>query len=963
MNRQLRAIIKKELRNAFGSPLALIFLGTFLATVMFIVFTMETFFVRNLADIRPMFTWMPILLIFLIAALTMRQWSEEERSGTKELLLTLPVSHWTLVLGKFCAVLVMVGIALALTLGLPITISLLGDLDWGPVLGGYLAAMLLSAAYAAMGLFISSRTDNQIVALILTVLLGGVLYTVGTATVTDFFAGRMGEILRAIGTGSRFESILRGVLDLRDLAYYLSLTAVFLTLNVISLDSSRWSDQQKGYRRNVWLTTGLIVVNLLVLNIWLFPLGGLRIDMTENQEYSLSLPTKDLVENLNEPLEITAYISEKNHPLLQPLVPRIRDMLTEYEIAGTGMVTARVIDPTADPAAELEANQAYGIQPQPFQISDRYEASVVNAYFDILIKYGDEVAILNFGDLIQVDQTPFGIEVGLQNLEYDLTSIIKKTVFGFQDLNAVLSSLDQPAKLTYYITLDTIPQQFETVSNSILQVAADLEAESNGRFEFELVNLDDPSSGLTTAEFQQQFGVQPFSLGLFSAETFYAHMLLDTGEGVELLFPPDDGSEATVRTQVEAALKRAAPGFQKVVGVWSPIPQPQNDPTSTEPVLLSEYNLVRNQLSQEYDVQNVDLTTAIPAEIDFLVVLSPRALSDAELFALDQYLLRGGQMLISFSNYALGVDPISGQIGLQLANVRNTANWLAHHGVVVSRELVLDGQNQPFPVTTLRDVGDQQVQQVTALDYPYFVDIRPDGMAAENPALTNLAAVTLSYPQLVQIDDRKNESRVVQTLLRSSDQSWLSADPNILPDFDQYPEAGFAAGQSFGTYALAIALDGEFDSYFADQEIPVVPTESGPTPVAISKIDRSSTDGRLIVVGSSTFAEDSLLNLSASLSGDVGLLNLQFVQNMADWAVEDLDLLEIRSRGSQSRVLRPMGEGEQSFWELTNYAIALIALAIVYAGVRQNFQRPVVLPPRPDHVLNNRDEAAEGEGA
>ena len=95
----------------------------------------------------------------------------------------------------------------------------------------------------------------------------------------------------------------------------------------------------------------------------------------------------------------------------------------------------------------------------------------------------------------------------------------------------------------------------------------------------------------------------------------------------------------------------------------------------------------------------------------------------------------------------------------------------------------------------------------------------------------------------------------------------------------------------------------------------------------------------------------------------MGLLNLQFVQNMADWAVEDLDLLEIRSRGSQSRVLRPMGEGEQSFWELTNYAIALIALAIVYVGVRQNFQRPVVLPPRPDHVLNNRDEAAEGEGA
>ncbi|MEM9774425.1 MAG: Gldg family protein, partial [Chloroflexota bacterium] len=497
MIKQISAIIRKELRNAFGSPLALIFLGSFLAAVMFIVFTLETFFVRNLADIRPMFTWMPILLIFLIAALTMRQWSEEQRSGTKELLLTLPVNHWALVLGKFFATLILVEIALLLTLGLPLTINLLGDLDWGPVIGGYIAAMLLSAAYIAIGLFVSSRTDNQIVALILSVLLGGVVYVVGTAAVTDFFSGGMGEILRAIGTGSRFESILRGVLDLRDLVYYLTLTGVFLTLNVLSLDSARWSEAQTGYRNRVFLTAGLIIVNLLLLNVWLYPLGGLRIDMTQDREYSLSRPTQDLVENLTEPLEITAYISENNHPLLQPLIPRIRDMLAEYEIASNGNVTARVIDPSADQEAEIEANQAYGIRPQPFQVSDRYQSSVVNAYFDILIKYGDETAVINFSELIQVNQTPFGIDVGLRNLEYDLTSTIRRTVFGFQDLNSVLASLEQPATLTYYITSDTIPPELGPVNVTIADVAADIEAESNGRFSFEIVDLNDPNSGVT----------------------------------------------------------------------------------------------------------------------------------------------------------------------------------------------------------------------------------------------------------------------------------------------------------------------------------------------------------------------------------------------------------------------------------------------------------------------------------
>ncbi len=143
---------------------------------------------------------MPVLLIFLVAALTMRQWSEEERSGTLEMLLTLPVQPARLVLGKFLAVLALVAVALALTLPLAISVSRLGNLDWGPVIGGYLAALLMAGAYAAIGLFVLSRTDNQIVALIVTVLLGGLFYV--------------------SGAGSRFESIERGVVDVRDLLSY-----------------------------------------------------------------------------------------------------------------------------------------------------------------------------------------------------------------------------------------------------------------------------------------------------------------------------------------------------------------------------------------------------------------------------------------------------------------------------------------------------------------------------------------------------------------------------------------------------------------------------------------------------------------------------------------------------------------------------------------------------------------------
>ncbi|HSR36115.1 MAG TPA: ABC transporter permease subunit, partial [Desulfurivibrionaceae bacterium] len=131
MMHQSLAVAKKELKAYFGSPMAAIFIGAFLLASLYSFFWQETFFARSLADIRPLFRWMPLLMIFLAAALTMRQWSEEQRMGTLEVLLTLPVRLGHLVAGKFLAVLALIGLALAFTLGLPLTVSVMGNLDWG----------------------------------------------------------------------------------------------------------------------------------------------------------------------------------------------------------------------------------------------------------------------------------------------------------------------------------------------------------------------------------------------------------------------------------------------------------------------------------------------------------------------------------------------------------------------------------------------------------------------------------------------------------------------------------------------------------------------------------------------------------------------------------------------------------------------------------------------------------------
>ena len=141
--RNIRLTARKELAGFFASPAAFLFLGAFLAVTLFVFFWVDTFFARGLADVRPLFQWIPLLLIFLVAALTMRAWAEERRAGTLVLLLTVPTTPTELVLGKFFGAMGLVAFALALTLPLPITVALLGPLDWGPVIGGYVAALAL----------------------------------------------------------------------------------------------------------------------------------------------------------------------------------------------------------------------------------------------------------------------------------------------------------------------------------------------------------------------------------------------------------------------------------------------------------------------------------------------------------------------------------------------------------------------------------------------------------------------------------------------------------------------------------------------------------------------------------------------------------------------------------------------------------------------------------------------------
>lgn len=945
------SIAKKELRAYFLSPLAMIFLAAFLAFVFGEFFSGDqAFFARNIADVRPMFQFLPVLLIPLTAALTMRLWSEEQKLGTLEVLLTLPVKTHELVVGKFLGALALVAVALLLTVSIPVTVSMLGDLDLGPVVGGYVGALLLAGAYLAIGLCISSLTENQVIALIGSSVVCGVFYLAGAEIVTNNVGNRAAEILAAIGTGSRFESVRRGVIDLADLSYYFGIAVTFLGVNTVMLKAKGWSDSPAAApaRRNLSTSVVLIAANAVVLNVLLASGTFFRLDLTERGEYSISPVTRTMLKGLEEPLLIRGYFSNKTHPLLAPMVPRIRDMIEEYGKVAGGKVITEYVDPREDAELEKEANQNYGIKSFPFKISDRLDQAVVNSYFSILVKYGDQYEVLNFSDLIEVQVSGMNdVEVKLRNLEYDLTRTIKKVAFGFGTADAVFAKLDQPAELYAYVTAATLPENFKKAPETIKKVMDELVAESKGKFKYEIIDPDQPGAKESREVLLKRYGFKPFAVSLFAQETFYLHLLLKVGDRYERLPASDDLSEADLKKDVFASLKRAAPGFLKTVGLAKPPKkeQPQLPPqfAAQQPPPEPEVTqMIQRQLGEGYTVEEVDLKSGkVPGNVDVLLVYRPEDFNDQQKFAIDQHLMRGGTVIVLTSKFEL--DAHGGGVKVKKLT-SGVDDLLASYGVTVMDAMVLDTQNEPIPMPVERELRGMRIREMAYLKYPYFVDVRPENMADGSPVVAGLPAITLPWasplnlnlPEASGEDAAKREATV---LLSSSKNAYLQNDTNVQPDFEKYGEAGFApAPADRKAYPIAVVLKGSFDSFFKGKADPTAqPGEAG------TVVERSADNARLIVVGSTAFANDLVLQLTRQAQS-----NLQLVQNMVDYGLEDVDLLSIRSRGTFARTLLPLEPKQRSTYELANYAFVVVALGALAAFTLTRRKRVQAIDLLPD---------------
>ena len=942
MLRKILKIAGKELSGFFASPAAFLFLAAFLGATLFIFFWVATFFERNLADVRPLFQWMPILLIFLGSALTMRSWAEERRAGTLELLLTSPTSPTELVLGKFLGCLGLVLLALALTLPLPITVACLGQLDWGPVIGGYAAAITLAAAYVAIGLWVSCRTDNQIVSLILTVVATGALYLVGSEVLTSLVGYRAAEWLHAIGAGSRFASITRGVLDLRDIYYYLSITAAFLVLNRLSLESLRWAGNpaNAGHRR--WYgIAALLSLNALAANLWLDQIGWARVDLTQGRIYTLSEATRNYLSQLQEPLLIRGYFSAATHPLLAPLVPQLRDLLREYAVAGGNRVHVEFVDPHDDPRLESEANSRYNIRPVPFQVSGKYQASVVNSYFDILIAYGDQYQVLNFRDLIDVkERSETDINVELKNPEYATTSAIRKVLLSYQGSGGVFDTLQQPVTFTGYLsTASNLPAQLQEARTALDAAVAEITKDSGGKFK--VVVKDPDEDPALAARLPKEFGFRPIAISLADPRPFWFYMTIGDERGTEQVPLPADLDKAGFKAAVESAVRRLKPGFLKTVAVMTPSGP---DPGMGMPPggAGRTFSTLRRSLADSARWLDTDLKSGqVPAEADLLMLLDPVNLDTKQVFAVDQFLMQGGTVVVAAAptdvQVAQSITARPVKSGLE--------DWLARYGLSYGKGLVLDQQSGGLPIPVQRDVGGYTVDEVELAKYPYIVDVRGRGLNAASPITDSLGQIDVPWAAPLQVDPAQAQGRRTTDLLRSSERSWLSDSSNLMPDYDQYPEEGFAVHKPDGAQRLAVMVEGQFDSMFAGKPSPLLPApvpEAKPgtppaaaPPAAKPTLDRviqhSPESARLILLGSSAMLSDQAIRLIGETFGTSYTKPTEFVQNVVEWSLEDQGLLGMRGREHFARTLSPLSRKAQATWEYLNYGAALGGLALVWA--------------------------------
>jgi len=318
----------------------------------------------------------------------------------------------------------------------------------------------------------------------------------------------------------------------------------------------------------------------------------------------------------------------------------------------------------------------------------------------------------------------------------------------------------------------------------------------------------------------------------------------------------------------------------------------------------------------------------VPGEVDVLLVLKPKNWKEREVYNLDQYLMRGGRVLLCAGSYETNF----GQNGLTVRPLDSGLEpWLKHHGIEISKTLLLDDKNQPLPIPEIRQTPFGALQTWVLRPYPYLVEIRDAGL--RNRAVTGrLDAVHIYWGSPIEVAPAAEKKLTVIPILSSSDRSWTDGDVS------HAARVSYTVPPGTKPHLVAGALQGSFDSYFAGKPAPPVPGDSSRKEVPLAR----SPETRLAVVGDAEFVSDLVARVLGRQLGDSFVQNLGFLQNLLDWMNVDNDLIAIRTRASSARRIQRLSSRAEVMIEVGNYLAPLVVLAGL--GLARVWRRRRVAP-------------------
>ena len=389
--KRTRIVAEREIQNFFDHPTAYILMVAFLGLSLFLAF--RSIYALSLASLRPLFDLLPWLFAVFIPALTMRSVAEEKRTGTIEWLSSYPLGELEILMGKLIGNWFFVMLSLAGTLPMALGVFLLSDADPGIMLAQYIGASLLAMQGVAIGLWASTATKNQVTAFILATSVSFALVFIGTPVVLYGLTPFLGTALSRLSVMGHFENVARGVIDLRDIVYFLSTAGLFVAMAVGLLVKQRLSEQRESYKRlraGIAISLGLVVVtNLLGGNI-----GG-RVDLTRESLYTLSPGSKETLDNLSDLVTLKLFISDELPSELQPTLRDVRDLISDMNRAGGDNLVVENLNPGDDLDVAAEA-RSLGIIENEFNVLRDDEFEVRRGWFGLALLYADQQEVIPF---------------------------------------------------------------------------------------------------------------------------------------------------------------------------------------------------------------------------------------------------------------------------------------------------------------------------------------------------------------------------------------------------------------------------------------------------------------------------------------------------------------------------------------------------------------------------------------